>query len=249
MNASKISKYLKKLIKPYVGLNNEDFREDWIKNKLQLIHENSRILDAGAGTQQYRKYCKHLNYVSQDFGKYDGQGDNSALQTGDFDYGTLDIISDIVSIPEVDASFDVVMCTEVLEHLPDPIQAVQEFSRLLKPGGHLIVTAPFCSLTHFAPYHFSTGFSRYWYETYLEKYNFIDIELIPNGNFFEYLAQEIYRMPYISERYSQGKPNILELLSIIIVQKMLLRFSQKDMGSSELLCFGYCLHAQKANMN
>jgi SAM-dependent methyltransferase len=249
VKTAKVLQFAKKLIKPCVGLNNEDFRKDWIKKELQSVPENSRILDAGAGTQQYRQYCQHLNYVSQDFGEYDGQGDNSALQMGEFDYGNLDIISDISAIPEADSSFDAVMCTEVFEHLPNPIQAIQEFSRLLKPGGHLIVTAPFCSLTHFAPYHFSTGFSRYWYEIHLGKHDFINIELIPNGNFFEYLAQEIYRMPYISERYSKDKPNILELLSIVFVQKMLLRFSQKDIGSSELLCFGYCLHAQKANIN
>lgn len=249
MKTDKVLQFAKKLIKPYVGLNNEYFRKDWIEKKLRAVPNNSRILDAGAGTQQYRQYCKHLSYVSQDFGKYDGRGDNSALQMGDFNYGSLDIISDICAIPEANSSFDAVMCTEVFEHLPNPIEAIQEFSRLLKPGGHLIVTAPFCSLTHFAPYHFSTGFSRYWYEIHLGKFNFINIELVPNGNFFEYLAQEIYRMPYVSERYSKDKPNILELLSIIVVQKMLLRFSQKDVGSSELLCFGYCLHAQKADIN
>lgn len=234
-----------KSLSPSVGINNESSRECWLKDTLLSIPQNSRILDAGAGTQRYREYCKHLKYVSQDFGEYDGEGDGSALQTGAFDYGKLDIVSDIASIPEPNWSFDAIMCIEVLEHLPDPIQAIKEFSRLLKPNGHLIITAPFCSLTHFAPYHFSTGFNKYWYEKHLAKFDFEAIEIIPNGNFFEYVAQEVNRISSISSRYSRTKPNWIELWCICILQRMLLRCSKRDSGSAELLCFGYHVHARK----
>lgn len=238
-------KDLLKASTPDVGKRNESSRERWLEDALNRIPDNSRILDAGAGTQRYRKFCKHLEYVSQDFGEYDGKGDDAALQTGEFNYETLDIVSDITSIPEPDSSFDAIMCIEVLEHLPDPVQAIKEFSRLLKSNGHLIITAPFCSLTHFSPYHFSSGFNRYWYENHLAEYDFKNIVITPNGNFFEYVAQEIYRIPSVSTRYSKTKPNPVELLSIFILQRMLLRFSNRDNGSSELLCFGYHVHAQK----
>ena len=234
-------------LRPPVGINSERSRESWLEKMLLDIPPNSRILDAGAGTQRYRKYCGHLDYVSQDFGEYDGKGDGAALQTGEFDYGKLDIVSDITSIPELDSSFDAIMCIEVLEHLPNPVEAIKEFARLLKPNGHLIITAPFCSLTHFAPYHFSTGFTKYWYERHLAEFNFNSIEIIPNGNFFESVAQEVYRISTISSRYSRIKPNWIELLSIFVLQRMLLRCSKKDKGSAELLCFGYHVHAQKAS--
>ncbi|MFV9644262.1 MAG: class I SAM-dependent methyltransferase [Desulfobacterales bacterium] len=236
---------LLKSIRPSVGRSNEGTRERWLEDTLKSIPDNSRILDAGAGTQQYRKFCKHLDYVSQDFGEYDGQGDSAGLQMGEFDYGKLDIVSDITSIPEPDASFDAIMCIEVLEHLPDPVQTIKEFSRLIKPKGHLIVTAPFCSLTHFAPYHFSTGFNRYWYEEHLTVNGFKIIEIAPNGNFFEFVAQEIDRIGSISKRYSKGKPTLLERLSVFIMLRMLLRFSKSDNGSSDLLCFGYHVYAKK----
>jgi SAM-dependent methyltransferase len=234
-----------KSLAPDVGKNNLSSRERWLKDTLLAIPNNSRILDAGAGTQQYRKFCRHLEYVSQDFGDYDGKGDDTALQTGEFDYGTLDIVSDITSIPEPDESFDAILCVEVLEHLPNPVLAIKEFSRLLKPGGHLIITAPFCSLTHFAPYHFSSGFNLYWYERYLAEYGFKDVQISQNGNFFEFLAQEVYRIPSIAGRYSGSKPNPFELFAMFVLQRMLLRFSKKDKGSSELLCFGYHVHARK----
>lgn len=238
-------KNLLKSVRPSVGKSNESTRERWLEEALKSIPDNSRILDAGAGTQQYRKFCGHLNYVSQDFGEYDGQGDAAGLQMEKFDYGKLDIVSDINSIPEPDSSFDAIMCIEVLEHLPDPIQAIKEFSRLIKQKGHLIITAPFCSLTHFSPYHFSTGFNRYWHEKHLTANGFKIIEIAPNGNFFEFVAQEIDRIESISKRYSKSKPGLLERLSILITLRMLSRFSKRDKGSSDLLCFGYHVHARK----
>jgi SAM-dependent methyltransferase len=46
-----------------------------------------------------------------------------------------------------DASFDVILCLDVLEHLPDPTQAISDFSRWLRPGGLLLVSAPFYLVT------------------------------------------------------------------------------------------------------
>jgi SAM-dependent methyltransferase len=235
-------------MRPSAGATNECVRERWLEMTLRSIPKGSSILDAGAGTQRYRKFCDHLNYVSQDFGEYDGKGDSAGLQTGAFNYGRLDIVSDITSIPKPDAYFDAIMCIEVLEHVPDPIQAIKEFARLLKPNGYLVLTSPFCSLTHFAPYHFSTGFNKYWYEKHLKDNYFSITEMTSNGNYFEYLAQEISRLPSIARRYSKRKPFIFESLSISIIKRMLLRFSDSDKNSSEILCFGYHVVARKRRL-
>lgn len=167
-----------------VGTQNLSTREAWLEKTLNQIPAGSRILDAGAGEQKYKRFCVHLDYVAQDFAQYDGKGDGRGLQTNSWGQSNLDIISDITAIPEPDTSFDAIMCVEVFEHLPEPIKAIQEFARLLKPGGHLILTAPFCSLTHFAPYHFYTGFNRYFYETHLPANGFEIVELQENGFFF-----------------------------------------------------------------
>jgi ubiquinone/menaquinone biosynthesis C-methylase UbiE len=231
------------------GTSNLEVRERWLEKTIKKIPDGYRILDAGAGELLYKKYCSHLQYVSQDFAKYDGTGDGSGLQTSAWDQTKLDIISDITSIPEPDASFDAIMCIEVFEHLPDPVLAIEEFSRLLRDGGKLIITAPFCSLTHFAPYHFFTGFNRYFYEKHLPAYGFIIKELIPNGNFFEYIAQEIRRSPGVAEQYSKDRPTRDELLGMQITLKMLHHFSKKDIGSGELLNHGYHVIAEKQEVD
>ena len=234
------------MFKPNVGMDNQDVREAWLRKTLSAIPEGSRILDAGAGTMKYRDYCSHLRYVSQDFGQYNVSGDGVGLHSDQFDYGELDIVSDIVEIPEETNSFDAVMCVEVLEHLPNPDRAIKEFGRLLRPGGTLVITAPFCSLTHMAPYHFCSGFSRYWFERQLTDYGFQISGIYPNGNYFEYLGQEIYRIPSISKRYSHDKPGIWELGAMWLVQQMLSRFSKRDQGSSDVLCYGFQVVAVKS---
>jgi ubiquinone/menaquinone biosynthesis C-methylase UbiE len=228
-----------------VGTRNITTRELWIEKTLKSLPNESRILDAGAGQQTYKQFCTHLKYVSQDFAMYDGEGNGHGLQTKNWDYSQLDIISDITNIPEPEASFDAVLCSEVLEHLPEPISAIKEFKRLLKTGGVLIMTAPFCSLTHFAPYHYSSGYNRYFYEKFLTDNGFQIIELVSNGSFFEYLAQETKRIQSVAKRYAEDSPNIIDHLAIKFFLRMLTRFSKKDKGSEEILCFGYHVLAKK----
>jgi len=243
----KIKKIVKRLLPPpiKVGTLNELNRVGWLEKTLKNIPANGRILDAGAGELQFKKFCSHLNYVSQDFGKYDGKGDGKSLQTQTWDQSRIDIICDITNIPELDNSFDAIMCIEVFEHLPNPIAAVKEFSRLLKPLGKLILTAPFCSLTHFSPYHFYSGFNRYWYEKILEQFGFKIIEIKENGNYFEYMAQELRRLRSIAEKYSSKKIGNSIKGATKRILKNLNDCSKVDTGSGELLCFGYHVLAEK----
>jgi ubiquinone/menaquinone biosynthesis C-methylase UbiE len=210
-----------------VGTQNQTTRELWLEKTLKKMPVGSRILDAGAGEQKYRRFCAHLNYVAQDFAQYNGQGNGAGLQMENWDQSNLDIISDVTAIPEPDASFDAVMCIEVFEHLPEPIKAIQEFARLLKPGGHLILTAPFCSLTHFAPYHFYTGFNRYFYETHLTANGFKIVDMQENTKL------------NISTK-------LLNRIGLHIILKLLNALSNENMGSEEMLCFGLHVLAKKS---
>lgn len=233
------------LIPVDVGNYNSSARESWLETTLGHIPVGSRILDAGAGELVYKKYCNHLAYVAQDFAQYDGQGDGSGLQTGKWNQSQLDIICDITAIPAPDKSFDAVMCVEVFEHLPNPFMALKEFSRLLKPGGKLILTAPFCAFTHFAPYFFHTGFSPYWHQTHLPAHGFEILELIPNGNFSTYLMQEVGRIPSIATRYTGITPTWFERLGLRLVKSLLSRMIATDTASQEFSCFGYHVLAQR----
>jgi tRNA splicing ligase len=79
----------------------------------------------------------------------------------------------------------------------------------------------------------------------LEKNGFKTIDIIPNGNYFEYLAQEVNRLPYMAKQYSSGKLNSTQTKTINKLKRLLQNLSDADSNSSELLCFGYHVIARK----
>jgi ubiquinone/menaquinone biosynthesis C-methylase UbiE len=239
-------KYFEKRIN--IGLSNLLTREKWLEKTLNRIPSGFTILDAGAGELKYKKYCEHLNYIGQDFAKYDGKGNNIGLQTKQWDTTKVDIVSDITAIPFKNKSIDAIMSIEVFEHIPDPIEALSEFTRILKPNGYLILTAPFASLTHFAPYHYYSGYNSYFYDWWLKKLGYEILDIQRNGNFFEYIAQELRRVDFCAKQYTRQRFRFLDKLSRYLMLKSLQRLGRDDRGSGQLLCFGYHIFAQKRDI-
>lgn len=62
------------------------------------------------------------------------------------------VVGDIQSCPQIaDNTYDVVVCTQVLEHVPNPFRAAAELHRILKPGGRLLLTVPAAYPYHAVP--------------------------------------------------------------------------------------------------
>jgi ubiquinone/menaquinone biosynthesis C-methylase UbiE len=221
-------------------------RDKWIIDTLQKIPAGSKILDVGAGQCPFKKNCSHLNYMSQDFSQYDGFWDDQ-IKEGSADSNRIDIVCDIVSIPVESGSFDAVMCTEVLEHVPDPIAALSEISRVLRPGGYLLLTAPFASYSHFEPFHFAAGFNRFFYEHHLPKLGYTILDLKANGNFYEYLGLKIRWLSDISSKHSNSTLDVMDKLSIRGILRTLQKLSDNDKGSDTFLNNGLFVFAQKNN--
>lgn len=171
-------------------------RDRWIEAKAQSLKSGSKVLDVGAGTTPYRHLFKHCHYTSQDFKLYDG-----LKLGGTIEYGSIDIVSDITAIPVEDSSFDCVICTEVLEHVLDPMRAINEMTRLLKSGGRILLTAPLGSGLHQLPYHYYGGFTPEWYQSVLKMNGIEILEISPNGGFFKHLAQECSRVAWTFEKH------------------------------------------------
>lgn len=224
---------------------NEDARQKWIKRSLQSLSVGDTVLDAGAGELKNRKYCSHLDYISQDFCEYSGAMDESlnvGLDDSGWDTSKIDLVSDIASIPADDQSFDAILCSEVFEHVPDPTRALDEFARLLKPGGTLILTAPFASMVHMAPYHYCTGFSRFWYEHHLPIRGFEIVELVPNGDWFSYLRQELTRLGGMERRRGNWSWPLAYGFALFGLLYFKLR---GDKSAADVGCFGYHCRAIK----
>ena len=157
------------------------------------------MLDAGAGASKYRQAFAHCRYETQDFCQYQGKLVNY-LQP-------IDYVCEITKIPLADRSLDAVLCTEVLEHVVDPMAVLAEFQRLLKPGGLLLLTAPHSTQLHMEPYHYYGGFTHYWYRHWLPKFGFEVRSITPQGgpgraavSFMQGILHELANVGIYSQR-------------------------------------------------
>ena len=181
-------------------------RDAWVASQAKQLPQGSCVLDAGAGSCPYRNFFDHCEYKAQDFVSL------SDKQLSGGKYGQIDYVCDIASIPVPDASFDTILCSEVLEHLPEPIKVIREFARILKPGGKIIITAPLGSGIHQEPYHFYGGYTPFWYEKFLGEAGFDAVSVEENAGSLRACGQESMRFIQLSKPFSLGMPFWKELL-------------------------------------
>lgn len=116
----------------------------WLDRELEAfgasLPEGALVLDAGAGSQKYASKFSRQQYESADFEQVDKY------------YKPSTYVCDLRSIPVEDGRFDVVVFTQVMEHLPEPHLVLAELSRVLKPGGKMFFSAPLYYEEHEKPY-------------------------------------------------------------------------------------------------
>lgn len=239
------AKQFVKFITGGLGTTNELTRNIWLENTLRGIPAGESILDAGAGWLRNKPLCQHLSYTSQDLCEYDGEGDGRALQHDGWDTSKIDIVANITAIPVPDGQFDNVLCSEVLEHVPDPVSALRELVRVTRLGGRIVLTAPFMMPSHQTPYYFTSGLSRYWYEQHLSAFGCEVAELLPNGDFYSLLAQEVRRLPYLYYSLNGRRLGWLSMASLALTLFVIQRAQKRSASSVDLAHHGYFVVARK----
>ncbi len=109
----------------------------------EAIRDAHDILDIGTS----RRFATDLRpYESLFAGKnYIAAGYNPSSAYGAY---SCDCHQDIQAMTFADESFDAVLCIEVMEHIANPFAAADEIFRVLRPGGRLLLTAPFLLQYH-----------------------------------------------------------------------------------------------------
>lgn len=104
---------------------------------------HGRVLDVGCADRWIERHCpSEVHYIGLDY-----------PATGTKLYAARpDIFGDASRLPFADASFDAVLCLEVLEHVRDHLAAMNQVGRVLKPGGTLLLSMPFMYPVHDAPH-------------------------------------------------------------------------------------------------
>jgi SAM-dependent methyltransferase len=181
-----------------INCENEGFRESWVSRTFiaSRTSANQKMLDVGAGLQPYRNWAINLGYeyVSHDFSQYKPTSDGSeGLQNSSWDYPVSDINCDILMIPDA-VKYEIIICTEVLEHVPNPVAAYEKMVSLLAPDGVLVISVPLMSLMHQAPFWFQSGLSPQWFEYHSSKNGIQVQELAIYGDYVDYMEQEVLRL-------------------------------------------------------
>ncbi len=100
------------------------------------------LLDVGCGERPYAVIYESLAERSV----------GTEVEYSPHGISRADIICPAERLPFARESFDTILCTEVLEHTTDPLTVIKECARVLKPGGHLLLSVPFIYPIHEPPY-------------------------------------------------------------------------------------------------
>ena len=147
-------------------------------NAAASVPDGSVVLDAGAGACPYRKHFPHCQYETADFCQ-SNRG-----------YAPIDHVCDLRNIPVENNRYDLVLMTQVLEHLPEPLMVLKEMCRILKPGGALWCSAPLFFEEHEAPYDFFR-YTRFGMRHLLESAAFKVHSIEPLEGYFGALSYQL----------------------------------------------------------
>ena len=139
-----------------------------LRQELESFHLHlitGSILDVGCGSMPYKKLFSN---ASSYHGLEIDQPRNKANSHVSYWY-------DGHTFPLADHSYDVVVCSQVLEHSFNPKELLSEIYRVLRPGGQLFLTIPFFWPEHEQPYD-SQRFTVFGLKTRLETIGFGTIE-------------------------------------------------------------------------
>jgi len=136
------------------------------------------VVDLGCGYGKYKGLIEQFSdkYISVD-------NKSSADQFNNNQTPNLDYVCDVSSTPLLDNYADTVICTEVIEHVPDPFKVMKEISRILKPGGYLILSSGWLTPYHPEPKDY-WRFSHEGYEELCNRQNLKIVESHKQGGFW-----------------------------------------------------------------
>lgn len=131
-----------------------------------------RLLDFGCGRKPYEHLFRVNEYIGLDM-----------EQTGhEHTSSKIDVFYDGKTIPFANDHFDSVFCSEVFEHIFNLDEVIIEIRRVMKPGGQILITVPFCWNEHETPYDFGR-YTSFGIKHLMEKHGFAVTELRKSGNF------------------------------------------------------------------
>lgn len=172
-----------------------------------LTRVSGSLLDVGCGEMPFRPLIPGGV-------RYRGVDVEESLSFGMKKHVDLDYF-DGYNLPFQDDSFDVALCTEVLEHVEEPARLVREMLRVLKPNGVLLATVPFAARVHHKPYDFQR-FTRFGLVSLFVDFD--DVEIVERGSDLAVLANKLIALDarYWRSIFVRGRLLLLPVAILVL---------------------------------
>jgi ubiquinone/menaquinone biosynthesis C-methylase UbiE len=225
----KIDNFFHSLSKKYSRKNLYEWLDSEIEH-LNASKEDLAILNVGSGGEIYN----HINTI----------GNCRILQIDNDPARNPDIVTNVCEMPMFDdGTFDAVFMMEVLEHVTEPQNALDEVFRVLKPGGVLVLSVPFIFPLHDEPYDFYR-FTKGGLAYLLRRYT---VEIIrARNNYLNAILVLVARMVITKKKKDKIRGIGAFILAILFypILKMIVGSCVSDKATT-----GYFVKARKAFLN
>lgn len=224
------------------------FHPQWLSDRYHYISrqrlkeiQDRRIIDIGSGNSTHNA----LDIESNTLYKLD-------YPLTQLRYGSApDIFGDACMLPLKSESMDVALLLEVIEHIPEYKQVLDEIHRVLKPGGTLYISVPFVYPIHDAPQDFQR-FTLYGIKLQLKEHHFESVVSIQHGNSF-ITAIQMLNLAILEIPHSQINTRpIIAYLSLIAAYPLCLLLNTLAaplllLPNNSRSCLGYFITARRMN--
>lgn len=192
--------------------------DEFFERKIRTLPQSAIVLDIGGkktkkrGQFNIEKYLLNVKYANIDSSTYP------------------DYVCDGSKIPVENNSFDVVICSEVLEHVKEPMLILKEGIRVLKPGGSMYISVPFLFRIHQDPNDFGRYTDQYW-RGILKEVGFDNIIIERQGAYLSVFVDMLRGGVYELQKERKPKYKILRwLLSKMVIygKRKALEIEQKE---------------------
>ena len=187
----------------------------FVTKNLPALTSSSLILDVGSGSTEEQ----HFNQLLERNGARVHRCDLAA-RSG------IDYRADLHHMPVRENSYDLILCTQVLQYVQDPRLVCAELCRILKPGGHLFLTAPQSSHLDAPPHHYF-HFTSYGLRFLLQDGGVEVLRLEPQGGHFRYLGTQLHYTCVVIRRAMRSRLQRVVLFPVLVVCTLLFGFLTK----------------------
>lgn len=195
---------------------------------LKKYSTNAVVLDIGASGNDHREHFPNRTTLDVDASK------------------NPDVVADAHNLPFDDDSFEVVVCSEMLEHADNPQKVISEIRRVLKPEGRVVLTTRFAFPIHDAP-------NDYWrFTPYGLRKLFSEFEIIEvatDGGPFRAIAIQVQRIIFQTDLPKVIKGMLYLIILVLPYFDKLIPHQYGDIGRTievdTLLSSGVFIAAKK----